>query len=157
MTRLVEALQCVEEDLDLVAVVLMKGGADTLDEGEDLGDVQRAGPRPSRGDHLAQARRLVAQRIVTLLQPIEPGGEIGDGPAHAAALKAHRQLRNEQVVTAVGKGARSIGAIVRAIYPSQSLMVRRAAGLTVTAHVEYLEARGQLQVSRRPWGMRFTP
>lgn len=85
------------------------------------------------------------------------GGPIADGPAHARALKAHRQLRNKQVVAAVRAGARTVSAIVAAIYPAQSLAVRRAAGMTIAAHVEYLESRAELIVRRGLFGMRILP
>ena len=84
------------------------------------------------------------------------GGPIDDGPAYARALKAHRQQRNEQVLAAVGNGAHSIGAITAAIYPKIALPVRKAASMTVTAHVEYLEAQGALKVRRWPWGARIS-
>jgi len=83
------------------------------------------------------------------------GGAIENGPGFARALKAHRHMRNGQVLAAVADGAHSIGALVSAIYPSQSLPVRMAARMTIAAHVEYLENLGQLSVSRRPWGTRI--
>jgi glyoxylase-like metal-dependent hydrolase (beta-lactamase superfamily II) len=84
------------------------------------------------------------------------GGEIADGRSFAAALKAHRETRNKQVVEAVERGARTIPAIVDRIYPQQSWLVRRAARMTIAAHVEYLEAQGLLAVSRPMWGVRVT-
>ncbi len=84
------------------------------------------------------------------------GGEIADGPAHAAALKAHREMRNQQVLDAVGKGAGSVGAVVDAIYPTQPAKVRLAARMTVIAHVEYLEGLGVLKVRRGIFGTRLT-
>ena len=84
------------------------------------------------------------------------GGPIADGPAYASALKAHRQMRNEQVLAAVRAGARTVPAIVAAIYPAQPLPVRLAARMTITAHVEYLEGLGELSVKRGLLGMRIT-
>ena len=112
-------------------------------------------PDGSMADYLASLD-MVIDLPQQLYVPAH-GGPIENGPAFASALKAHRQKRNAQVVAAVQSGARSVGAIVRAIYPSQSFMVRRAAGLTIAAHVEYLQALGQLRVTRRPWGTRITP
>lgn len=111
-------------------------------------------PDGSMADYLASLDKVIA-----LPQPLyvpAHGGPIEDGPAFAKALKAHRQTRNEQVVTAVANGARSVAAIVGAIYPRQSLPVRMAARMTIAAHVEYLEGLGRLQVSRRVWGTRIT-
>lgn len=83
------------------------------------------------------------------------GGPIADGPAHAAALQAHRQMRNEQLLAAVKNGARTIGAVVKAIYPTQPAKIRLAARMTMAAHVEYLEERGALKVSRGILGTRL--
>lgn len=109
-------------------------------------------PDGSMADYLASLDKVIAlpqRRYVPA-----HGAPIEDGPSYAKALRAHRQARNAQVVAAVGSGSRSIGAIVGAIYPRQSFAVRRAAHMTITAHVEYLEALGLLQVVRTPFGMR---
>jgi len=111
-------------------------------------------PDGSMADYLASLDKVAGlpqQRYVPA-----HGGPIEDGPAFARALKTHRQMRNGQVVEAVSQGARSVRALVAAIYPGQSLKVRIAAHMTIAAHVEYLENRGQLRVSRRPWGTRIT-
>ncbi len=83
------------------------------------------------------------------------GGPIDDGPAYAAALKAHRQMRNEQLLNAVAGGANTISAVVDTIYPSQPARIRFAARMTMMAHVEYLEARGKLSVQRGILGTRL--
>jgi glyoxylase-like metal-dependent hydrolase (beta-lactamase superfamily II) len=83
------------------------------------------------------------------------GGPIADGPSHAAALKAHRQTRNEQLRAAVQAGAHTLGAVVKAIYPTQPAKIRLAARMTMEAHVEYLEALGLLRVQRGIFGMRL--
>ena len=112
-------------------------------------------PDGSMADYLASLDKVIA--LPQQLYVPAHGGPIPNGPAFAAALKTHRQSRNAQVVAAVAAGARSIGAIVSAIYPRQNLLVRRAAAMTIAAHVEYLEKLGRLTVSRRPWGTRITP
>ncbi|MBO9589208.1 MBL fold metallo-hydrolase [Devosia sp.] len=83
------------------------------------------------------------------------GGPIADGPAHAAALKAHRQMRNDQLLAAVENGAKTLGAVVKTIYPTQPTKIRMAARMTMQAHVEYLEERGALKVSRGIFGIRL--
>lgn len=113
-----------------------------------------APPDGSMADYFASLDKVIAlpqRRYVPA-----HGGVIADGPAYARALRTHRQLRNTQVMAAVRDGARSLSAIVAQIYPPQSLLVRRAARMTIAAHVEYLEALGQLQVMRRPWGSTIT-
>lgn len=84
------------------------------------------------------------------------GGPIEDGPAHAAALKAHRELRNEQVLNTVRNGARTIGTVVDQIYPRQPARIRFAARMTMMAHVEYLEGLGALKVKRGILGARLS-
>lgn len=112
-------------------------------------------PDGSMADYLTSLDKVIAlpyRRYVPA-----HGGPIADGPAFAIALKSHREGRNQQVVAAVQNGARTIAAIVSAIYPSQSLPVRMAARMTINAHVEYLESNGVLQVRRWPFGTRITP
>jgi glyoxylase-like metal-dependent hydrolase (beta-lactamase superfamily II) len=111
-------------------------------------------PDGSMADYLASLDKVIA--LPQQLYVPAHGDVIENGPAFASALKAHRQRRSEQVLAAVQAGAHSVGAIVRTIYPSQNLLVRRAAAMTIGAHVEYLENQGELVVSRRPWGMRIT-
>lgn len=110
-------------------------------------------PDGSMGDYLASLEKVIALSYRHYVPA--HGGPIADGPAYAKSLLAHRQWRNEQVLAAVKAGARSIGAVVKAIYPTQPLMVRRAAAMTITAHVEYLEAQGLLTVRRGWFGTRL--
>ncbi len=110
-------------------------------------------PDGSMSDYFASLDKVIALPYRRYLPA--HGGDIADGPAHAAALKAHRQMRNRQLLDAVGNGARTIGAVVDAIYPAQPLKVRIAARMTMAAHMEYLEALGQLRVKRGPFGTRL--
>ncbi|SEP82829.1 Glyoxylase, beta-lactamase superfamily II [Devosia sp. YR412] len=107
-------------------------------------------PDGSMADYFASLDKVIALPQQTYVPA--HGGPIADGPAYARALRAHRQMRNEQVVEAVQAGARTISAIVARIYPEQSLTVRLAAAMTINAHVEYLEGLGRLTVKRRLWG-----
>lgn len=84
------------------------------------------------------------------------GGPIADGPAHAAALKRHRQVRIDQVLDAVRGGAHKLGAVLDRIYPAQSQKVRFAARMTMQANIEYLEEHGQLRVRRGLFGTRLS-
>jgi len=111
-------------------------------------------PDGSMADYLASLEKVIALPYRSYLPA--HGGPIADGPGYARALLAHRQQRNEQVVAAVTAGARRIGQIVRAIYPQQSLAVRRAAAMTVLAHVEYLEGLGRVRVKRGVLGVRVS-
>ena len=110
-------------------------------------------PDGSMADYFASLDKVMALPYRRYLPA--HGGEIADGPAHAAALKAHREMRNQQVLDAVDKGARSVGAVVKTIYPTQPAKVRMAARMTMTAHVEYLEGLGGLRVRRGIFGARL--
>lgn len=110
-------------------------------------------PDGSMADYFASLDKVIALPCGQYLPA--HGGAIADGPGYAAALHAHRQMRNGQVIAAVRAGAHRIPAIVRAIYPSQPLPVRRAAHLTIAAHVEYLEGLGELKVTRTIFGTRI--
>lgn len=111
-------------------------------------------PDGSMADYFASLDKVIAlpQRQYVPAH----GGPIADGPAYARALRAHRQMRNDQVLAAAKAGASSISAIVAAIYPRLALPVRLAAAMTINAHVEYLEEAGQLRVRRSLLGMRIT-
>jgi glyoxylase-like metal-dependent hydrolase (beta-lactamase superfamily II) len=112
-------------------------------------------PDGSMADYFASLDKVIALPCRRYIPA--HGGLIADGPAYAAALYAHRQKRNDQVIAAVLAGAHTVRTIVAAIYPSLPLPVRMAASMTIMAHVEYLEAKGQLQVSRGLFGMRIDP
>jgi glyoxylase-like metal-dependent hydrolase (beta-lactamase superfamily II) len=73
------------------------------------------------------------------------GGAIDDGPGYAAALRAHRQMRNGQIIAAIGDGATSIGQLLKRIYPTLALPLRGAARMTLQAHVEYLAGKGRIK------------
>jgi glyoxylase-like metal-dependent hydrolase (beta-lactamase superfamily II) len=83
------------------------------------------------------------------------GGPIADGPVYATALRAHRQMRNRQIIEAVKAGAKTPLAVVGTIYPKQPPKVRMAALMTITAHIEFLEARGEIVVRRGFLGTRL--
>lgn len=108
-------------------------------------------PDGSMGDYLASLERVL-QTPYQLYVPAH-GGPIPNGPAHTRALKAHRQQRNGQIIATLAEGAQTARAITARLYPNVSLPIRRAARMTVTAHLEYLEARGALKLRRPPWGL----
>lgn len=71
-------------------------------------------------------------------------GPIADGRGYARALRAHRELRNRQIVAAVKDGANSLGRIVAKVYPQINTKLAIAARMTTKAHVEYLADKGLL-------------
>lgn len=111
-------------------------------------------PDGSMADYLASLDKIIDlpyRRYVPA-----HGGDIEDGAAHARALKQHRLDRNTQVVAAVRRGASTVRAIVAQIYPDQALPVRRAARMTISAHVEYLADQGLITLRRTPLGLRIS-
>lgn len=111
-------------------------------------------PDGSMADYFASLEKVIALPY-RHYHPAH-GGPIANGPAHAEALKVHRHMRNGQLLAAVGNGAKTLGAVVRAIYPTQPARIRLAARMTMAAHVEYLEERGALKVSRGLFGLRLS-
>lgn len=110
-------------------------------------------PDGSMADYLTSLDKVIALPF-THYVPAH-GGPIAEGVNYARALKAHREARNEQVLDAVKAGARSLSAVVSAVYPSIGLPLRGAAAMSVTAHVEYLEGLGLLEVRRGLFGTRL--
>lgn len=112
-------------------------------------------PDGSMQDYLASLDRIAA-RPYSIYLPGH-GGPIADGPGFARALKAHREARNAQVIAAVGNGARSIGGLLRTIYPDLALNLQPAARMTLIAHVEFLAGRGAIRARQSLWGWRLSP
>jgi glyoxylase-like metal-dependent hydrolase (beta-lactamase superfamily II) len=112
-------------------------------------------PDGSMADYLRSLERLETVGYTHYLPA--HGGPISDGRAYARALYGHRQLRNTQILEQVRGGTRSIGSLLRAIYPTLSPALLLAARMTLKAHVEYLEQRGELRVRRTPFSTRLFP
>ncbi|MDB5560738.1 MAG: Metallo-beta-lactamase family protein [Hyphomicrobiales bacterium] len=111
-------------------------------------------PDGSMADYLASLRKVIALPYDHYLPA--HGGPIAAAPRYANALLAHREARNEQIKMAVAAGARSISALLGVIYPTIAPALRIAAGMTLKAHVEYLEAAGMIRVHRGLFGTRLS-
>jgi glyoxylase-like metal-dependent hydrolase (beta-lactamase superfamily II) len=112
-------------------------------------------PDGSMRDYLASLEKVLALPYRHYVPA--HGGPIADGPAYARSLLAHRKLRNKQVVDAVGKGARRIDELLVRIYPQLKGALRMAAGMTLKAHIEYLEEQNAIRVRRTLLGLRLAP
>lgn len=99
-------------------------------------------PDGSMADYLASLRRLIALPYKHYLPA--HGGPILEARAHAGALLAHREARNAQILAAMAAGMRSLDALLAAIYPGLDPRLHGAARMTLAAHLEYLEASGEL-------------
>lgn len=112
-------------------------------------------PDGSMGDYLASLGKVIALPYAHYLPA--HGGPIAEGPAYARALLAHRRLRNSQIVAAVQAGDRTTGELLDRIYPTLRGPIRMAAGLTLKAHIEYLEGASEIRVARGLFGTTLSP
>jgi glyoxylase-like metal-dependent hydrolase (beta-lactamase superfamily II) len=112
-------------------------------------------PDGSMADYLESLRKVIALPYTSYLPA--HGGQIVDAPGYARALLTHSELRNRQVVEAVNGGSRTIGELLRKIYPTLAAKLRFAAALTLRAHVEYLDAKGEIRMRRGLFGARLSP
>lgn len=112
-------------------------------------------PDGSMADYFASLRKIMDLPYREYLPA--HGGAIADGPQYARRLLAHREMRNEEVVRAVGAGARTIGDLLKAVYPTLSVKLLPAAQMTLRAHVEYLADTGRIRMRRGLLGMRVSP
>lgn len=85
------------------------------------------------------------------------GGEIVDGRSFARALRAHRLMRNGQLLELVRRGPISLSAAARAIYPDLKGRLAMAGRQTVLSHAEYLATRGDIALKRNLLGVRLAP
>lgn len=132
------------------------GGTDILLSGDHVmgwNSTLVSTPDGSMADYFASLDKVIALPYRRYFPA--HGGPIDDGPGHATALRAHRKMRNRQIVEAVGKGAKTPLAVVGMIYPKQSPKVRIAALMTISAHIEFLESRGEIVVKRGLLGTRL--
>jgi glyoxylase-like metal-dependent hydrolase (beta-lactamase superfamily II) len=105
-------------------------------------------PDGSMADYLRSLEKLIAGPYATY-HPAH-GGPIDDGRGYARALLAHREMRNDQIRAAVKAGVDGIRELRRRLYPSLPWPLLGAAWMTLKAHAEYLEERGELRIG---WGL----
>jgi len=111
-----------------------------------------AAPDGALAPYLESLDRLIA-RSERLYLPGH-GGPIENGPAQAKALKAHRLMRNGQILEAIADGSKTLAAISTRMYPHLKGRIGIAARYTVAAHLDYLKALGKLDFLRTPFGTR---
>jgi glyoxylase-like metal-dependent hydrolase (beta-lactamase superfamily II) len=112
-------------------------------------------PDGSMGDYLASLEKVLALPY-THYVPAH-GGPIADGPLYARSLLAHRKLRNRQIVEGVNAGATRVDHLLGRIYPQLKGTLHMAAGMTLKAHIEYLDAQNAIRARRTPLGLRLSP
>ncbi len=105
----------------------------------------------STGD-LAAYMRSLARLLAEKPGRIYPahGPCIEDGPGKIREYIAHRRERDEQILSAIGRGAHAVPAIVEIVYAAYPKALHAAAGQSVSSHLLKLEREGR--VSREPGG-----
>jgi glyoxylase-like metal-dependent hydrolase (beta-lactamase superfamily II) len=72
------------------------------------------------------------------------GGPVEDPPAFVRALRAHRRMRERNILERIRRGDRRISELVAAMYRDTDPRLHGAAALSVLAHIEDLSARGEI-------------
>jgi len=104
-----------------------------------------ATPDGSLADYFNSLDRLIEMPFNYYLPA--HGGEIVNGKDYAMALKAHREKRNRQILTALAGGKNDVKNLLDLIYPKHKGRARFAARLTLLAHLEYLVEQGLVKTS----------
>jgi glyoxylase-like metal-dependent hydrolase (beta-lactamase superfamily II) len=114
------------------------------------GTVNVTPPDGSMAAYLGSLER-VARLSLTLIAPGH-GPLIRDPAQRIAEYRAHRQMREQQVLALLAPGPRTVPELVTAIYPELDPRLTGAASGTVTAHLEKLIDEGHVVRN----GARFT-
>jgi glyoxylase-like metal-dependent hydrolase (beta-lactamase superfamily II) len=72
---------------------------------------------------------------------------------HVRALIAHRQMRERQILARLGEGERRIANMVETMYADIDPRLHPAAGRSVLAHLNDLEARGLVRTEGEIWAL----
>jgi glyoxylase-like metal-dependent hydrolase (beta-lactamase superfamily II) len=101
---------------------------------------------PGRGGDLALYMRSLERLLAESPGAIYPahGPLIPDGPGKLREYLAHRRLREQQILAAVGDGVARIGEIVKRIYAAYPTALHAAAAGSVNAHLVKLEREARV-------------
>ena len=100
-------------------------------------------------DYLASLARVRELRPARVLPAHGP--EIDDVAALIDEYVAHRRRRDQQILSALRHGHATQAAIVRVVYPDLAPELREAAGESVLAHLQKLEAEGAVRRRNAAW------
>lgn len=114
-----------------------------------------AAPDGDLGDYLNSLDKVMALPQNRYLPG--HGDTIADGKAFARALRAHRLMRNGQLIDVVRQGALSLSAATKAVYPALTGGLAVGARSTLLSHAQYLEQRGDIGIRRGLFGVRLLP
>lgn len=110
-------------------------------------------PDGSMADYFASLEKLQALPYSHYIPA--HGAAIVEGRAYAKSLMAHRHLRNEQILAALGERPHSLGELLNLIYQGLPAANRRAATMTLRAHLEYLGDLGRVRAILGLMGRRY--
>jgi ribonuclease/clavin/mitogillin len=101
---------------------------------------------PGKGGDLAQYMRSLERLLAEAPGAIYPahGPLIPDGPGKLREYLAHRRLREQEILAAVGDGLARIADMVKRIYAAYPVQLHAAAAGSVTAHLHKLEGEGRV-------------
>lgn len=111
-----------------------------------------APPDGDMGAYLASLHKLAA-RDDLVLYPTH-GSPIADPPAWIRELIGHRQMREEQIRTALSRRSHTVGELVEALYPEIEPGLRAAAAQQTLAHLRHMQARGEAATEDGRWLLR---
>ncbi len=107
-----------------------------------------APPDGSMAQYMASLDKLIDRTEDTYLPG--HGGPVTNAHDYVRALKVHRQEREAAILESLAEGARTIPAIVAAVYRGLDPQLTGAAGMSVLAHLEDLMERGLVEHSGQP-------
>jgi endoribonuclease LACTB2 len=101
---------------------------------------------PGRGGDLAEYLRSLERLLAEGPGAIYPahGPRIPDGKAKIREYLAHRMLREQEILAALGDGLTRIGEMVKRIYAAYPAELHAPAAGSVTAHLRKLEREGRV-------------
>jgi ribonuclease/clavin/mitogillin len=104
---------------------------------------------PGRGGDLAQYLHSLERLLAEAPGAIYPahGPLIPDGPGKLREYLAHRRLREQEILDALGGGLARIADIVKRIYAAYPVELHAAAAGSVTAHLVKLEREARVVCS----------
>ncbi|MBO0902951.1 MBL fold metallo-hydrolase [Jiella sonneratiae] len=109
-----------------------------------------APPDGSMGDYMASLEKLLSRSETRYLPG--HGGPVERPVSFVKALLHHRRMRETAILKRLDAGDETIPAIVAAIYPGLDPRLQGAAGLSVLAHLEDLQARRLVCSAASPGG-----
>ncbi|MEM9169067.1 MAG: MBL fold metallo-hydrolase [Pseudomonadota bacterium] len=109
-------------------------------------------PAGDMGDYFASLDRLIA-RDDLIYYPTH-GAPIAEPQRFARAVRAHRRIRDGQILAALDDAPSAIPDLVARLYAEVDKRLHGAAAMNVLAHLIRLETIGDVAASDRPFTMR---